>query len=140
MDNHLVAVQAEFFLFQRGFVPITVVAAAAFAFVVAVTPTLGECCNEFCILCHDFLLALFCEFGFEKREGIEGRGYGCAGGGVQSILFPSRRERFLHLQALDVEVTREVTLGVGCDDAAADEWSRTCAALSNPLFASLSSP
>jgi hypothetical protein len=55
-------------------------------------------------------------------------------------LFPSRRERFLHLQALDVEVTREVTLGVGCDDAAADEWSRTCAALSNPLFASLSSP
>ena len=61
-------------------VPITVVAVAAFAFAFAATPavvaaTLGECRNEFCILCHDFryLLALFHKFGLEKREGIKSR-------------------------------------------------------------------
>jgi hypothetical protein len=39
-----------------------------------------------------YLLALFHEFGLEKREGIEGRWYGCARDGIQSVLFPSRRE------------------------------------------------
>jgi hypothetical protein len=67
-------------------VPITVVAAFAFACAFAfafaaaasavVTTTLGECCNEFFILCHDFryLLALFREFGLEKREGTMNAG------------------------------------------------------------------
>ena len=58
--------------------PITIVAVVAFAFSAAATiaaATLGECCNEFCILCHDiqYLLALFREFGLEKREGIPKR-------------------------------------------------------------------
>ena len=87
MDDFLVAVRAEFFLFPWGFVPITAVTVIAFAFSAATAiaaATLGECCNEFCILCHDirYLLALFCEFSLEKREGIEGRWYGCARGGV----------------------------------------------------------
>jgi hypothetical protein len=72
VDNHLLAVGAEFFLFPWGFVPTAVVAAAAFASAATATPavattaTLGECCREFCILRHDFryLLALLCKFGF----------------------------------------------------------------------------
>jgi hypothetical protein len=59
-------------------VPITVVAVAAFAFAFAfaatpavVAATLGECRNEFCILCHDFRYLL--TFGMEKREGIKSR-------------------------------------------------------------------
>ena len=83
VDDLLVALWAQLFLFPWGFVPITVVAIAAFAFVAAaagapamVTATLGEWHNEFCILCHDFqyLLALFREFGLEKREGSKAGG------------------------------------------------------------------
>ncbi len=77
--------------------PITVVAVVAFADSAAAAvaaATLGECCNEFCILCHDirYLLALFREGFLEKREGIEGRWYGCARGGIQNVFFPSRCE------------------------------------------------
>ena len=77
VDDFLVAVRAEFFLFPWGFVPITVVAVVAFAFSAAAAvaaTTLGECYNEFCILYHDirYLHALFREGFLEKREGIEG--------------------------------------------------------------------
>ena len=53
---------AEFFHFPRGVVSPTLVAATAFA--VAAATTLGECCQEFGILCHYFcvLLALLCKF------------------------------------------------------------------------------
>ncbi len=83
VDDFLVAVRAELFLFPWGFVPNTVVAVIAFAFSAATAiaaATLGECCNEFYILCHDiqYLLALFRELGLEKREGIEGRRCRCA--------------------------------------------------------------
>ena len=93
------AVWAEFFLLPWGFVPITVVAAAAFSFAAAAAfafafaaavaaATLGECRNE----CR-YLLALFREFGLEKRDGIDNLWYGCAlGGRVRSKMFPSRRE------------------------------------------------
>ncbi len=84
VGNLLVAVRAEFFLFPWGFVPITGVTATAFAFAVAAAITTADDIR--------YLLALFCEFGLEKREGIEGRWYGCARGGVQSVLFPSRRK------------------------------------------------
>ena len=78
VDDFLAAVRAEFFLSSWGFVLITVVAVVAFAFsatAAVAAATLGECCNEFCILCHDiqYLLALFREFGLEKREGIPKR-------------------------------------------------------------------
>jgi hypothetical protein len=75
VDNHLVAVGAEFFPFPLGFVPTAAVAAAAFvsaaaasttaATAVAAITTLGECCHETCILRHDFqyLLALLRKFG-----------------------------------------------------------------------------
>ena len=53
VDNLLVAVWAEFFLFPWGFVLITVAAASSFAFAFAAA-TLGECRNEF-----RYLLALF---------------------------------------------------------------------------------
>ena len=101
VDYLLVAVWAELFLFPWGFVPITVVTVAAFAYAFAaaaasalVAAALEECHNEFCILCHDsrYLLVLFHEFSLEKREGIEGRWYGYARGGIQSILFPCRCE------------------------------------------------
>ncbi len=71
VDDFLVAVRAEFFLFLWGFVLITVVAVVAFAFSAAAAAvaaaTLGECCNEFCILCHDirYLLPLFRKLGLE---------------------------------------------------------------------------
>jgi hypothetical protein len=91
VDNLLVAVWAEFFLFPWGFVLITVAAASAFSFAVAAaaaTATLGECRNE----CR-YLLALFYEFGLEKCDGIDNLWYGCAfGGSVRSEMFPSRRE------------------------------------------------
>jgi hypothetical protein len=71
VDDHLLAVGAEFFLFPWGFLPTAIVAAATFASAAATAPafattaTLGECCHEFCILRHDFqyLLALLNEFG-----------------------------------------------------------------------------
>ncbi len=71
VDDHLLAVGAEFFLFPWGFVPTAVVADAAYASAAAAAPTvatiatLGECCHEFCILRNDFryLLALLREFG-----------------------------------------------------------------------------
>jgi hypothetical protein len=84
VGNLLVAVRAEFFLFPWGFVLITVVTAAAFAFAVAATVTTADDIR--------YLRALFREFGLEKREGIEGRWYGCARGGVRSVLFPSHRK------------------------------------------------
>ena len=76
VDNFLAAVRTACFLLPWGFVPITVVVVVAFACSAAAAvaaATLGECCTEFCILCHDirYLLALFHEFGLEKREGIE---------------------------------------------------------------------
>jgi len=83
MDDLLVALWAQLFLFPWGFVPSSVVAIAAFAVVATaaatppmVTATLREWHNEFCILCHDFqhLLALFHEFGLEKREGSKAGG------------------------------------------------------------------
>jgi nitrate/TMAO reductase-like tetraheme cytochrome c subunit len=78
VDNFLAAVRTACFLLPWGFVPITVVVVVAFAFSAAAaiaTATLGE----FCILCHDirYLLALFRDGFLEKREGIEGRWYGC---------------------------------------------------------------
>jgi hypothetical protein len=72
VDDPLVAVGAEFFLFSWGFVPTAVdadtafaSAAAAIAAAIAAATTLGECCHETCVLYHDFqyLLALLCKFG-----------------------------------------------------------------------------
>jgi hypothetical protein len=68
--DRLVAVGAEFFLFPWGFVPTAVDAAATFASAAAAaaavaTTTLGECCHETCVQCHDFqyLFALLRKFG-----------------------------------------------------------------------------
>jgi hypothetical protein len=77
VDNHLVAVGSECFLFPWGFVltaadtdvalasATAAAAAAAAAAAITATATLGECCHETCVLCHDFqyLLALLRKFG-----------------------------------------------------------------------------
>ncbi len=70
VNDHLVAVGAEFFLLPWGFVPTATDADAAFASAavaaaVATAATLRECYHETCVPRHDFqyLFVLLCKFG-----------------------------------------------------------------------------